>query len=277
MPSGPSLNAWASGAGGGGGGGAVALRAGNALSLGAISALRAAGGSAGSRSSNLVTSARPAPGGGGSGGSIVLQSGGAVDLMGEIDVRGGAGGDLDISTSAPYQLPQGAAVHTEGGDGGDGFVRLELPGSPTTALLPGMQPAAVAANVAPLVEVDPLASMQSRFYPTYVTPGPSYVRYVVEALVDGVPRVFSDDPSVSLLIASVGAPLQIWLQGARLDPLTMDPIELGPWRPAVRSAPGTPGLDADDFEAFRFRLVVDRTLAASVTVQRVQVVYSLDR
>ena len=54
-----------------------------------------------------------------------------------------------------------------------------------------------------------------------------------------------------------------------------DPVELGAWRLAVRSGAGTPGLAADQFPAFRFRLVFDRTLATSVVVHRVVVVYQL--
>lgn len=261
---------WAPGCGGGGGGGAIALRAGDSLFLDGLAAVRANGGS-GANMTGVVAAARPAPGGGGSGGSVVLQAGRQAQLQGLIDVRGGQGGTLNCTAgSLP---PSGAAVQSEGGDGAPGFVRCEVPGAPTTALLPGMLPAAVVDNVAPLQETDDRAVMQSTFHATHLRFAPRYLRYEIDAVVDGLAVRFSDDPAVSTLPAGPGAPLLAWFQGAALDPVTGQPAVLGAWRTSVRGAPGQPGLAADAFDAFRFRLVVDRAVASDVVVKRVVVVY----
>lgn len=265
---------WAPGGGGGGGGGALALRAGDVMRLGSSGVVAANGGSAASISGITATSS-PAPGGGGSGGSIVMQSGRVVDLQGLVDVRGGAGGNFN--RSAGSLPPSGAAVQIAGGNGSSGFVRCELPQLPSVplSLLATMQPAPVADNVAALAENDDLAAMQSRFRDTRVMPGPHYVRYEIDADVDGVSMRFSDDPAVSPISAQVGAALRAYFQGATLDSVTGDPLELGAWRSAVRSVAGAPGLAADQFPAFRFRLVLDRTLATTVVVRRVAVIYRL--
>lgn len=263
---------WAPGGGGGGGGGAIALRAGDALELGAAGSVLANGGRAASIS-GVTASSSPAPGGGGSGGSIVLQSGRLASLTGVLDVRGGAGGVFNRSAGgAP---PAGAGVIIQGGDGSPGFVRCELPGSPSLALLANMLPAPIADNVAPLQEQDELAAMQSRFYDTRLSSGPTYLRYEIEAEVGGVPVRLSDDPAVSFVAAGPGAPLRAWFQGASLDPVTGSPVALSPWRTSVRSAAGAVGIAADGRGAFRFRLAIDRTVAASVVVKRVTVVYQL--
>ncbi|MFN8640160.1 MAG: hypothetical protein U0802_00285, partial [Candidatus Binatia bacterium] len=212
----------------------------------------------------------PAPGGGGSGGTIVLQSGRVVSLTGTIDVRGGLGGSYNRTAGPP--APIGASVQIAGGNGGDGFVRLELPGTPTTALLPNMLPAPVAQNVAALAERDDIASATSRFADTRLSPGPRYLRYEIAAVVDGVPMLFSDDPAVSTLPATTGMPLRAWFQAARLG-ANGQVLETRAWRTAVRSQVGVAGIDGDGLGAFRFRIAQDRTLATTVVVQRVSVVF----
>ena len=263
---------WAPGGGGGGGGGAIALRAGDLLELGVLGSVLANGGSAASIS-GVTASSSPAPGGGGSGGSIVLQSGRVASLTGLLDVRGGAGGVFNrLAGAAP---PAGAAVVIQGGDGSTGFVRCELPGAPSLALLANMQPAPIAENVAPLQEQDELAAMQSRFYDTRLVPGPTYQRYEIEAEIGGAPVLFSDDPAVSFVAAGPGSPLRAWFQAASLDPVTGSPVALSPWRTSVRSGAGAVGIAADGRGAFRFRLAIDRAVAGSVVVKRVTVVYQL--
>ncbi|MCA8963231.1 MAG: hypothetical protein H6838_13365 [Planctomycetes bacterium] len=265
---------WSPGGGGGGGGGAVALRAGDLVQVGAQGSVLANGGDAASIT-GITSSSSPAPGGGGSGGSIVVQSGRDVDLVGSLDVRGGQGGRFDrFANGSPNTVPLSAAVVIEGGFGSQGFVRCEVPQLPPipTSLLPNMQPSPIADNVGTLVETDDLATMQSRFYDTGMSPGPTYVRYVIDADVDGVPMRFSDDPGISTTPAAAGAPLRAWFQAATLDPVTGQPTVLGSWRTAVR---GPAGLGDDHLAAFRFRLVRDRVLATTVAVRRVTVVYRL--
>ena len=269
---------WAQGCGGGGGGGAFALRAGRGLRVAAAGRLLARGGSA--VNNNVATGASgatPAPGGGGAGGSIVLQSGNAdeVDLQGLIDVRGGDGGIFNRLSSGGTPAgtpPAGSRVEIEGGDGGSGFVRLEVPGTPTTALLPNAQPAAVADNIAPLQEVDTVVSCTSKFYSTGLLFGPEYARYEVHAVVDGVPVVFSDDPAVSTQQAAVGAPVRALFQSARISLSTNEVLEIGPWRTSVRSTPNQTGIASDAFNGYRFMLQADRAFGANITIDKVIIV-----
>lgn len=261
---------WAIGCGGGGGGGAVALRAGDQLLVGSVGAIVANGGSAGALAPT-VGLAQPAPGGGGSGGAIVLQSGRLADVTGLLDVRGGAGGRYDRTTACP--APSGAAVRIDGGDGGDGMVRLETPATPTTAALPNMQPAPTADNIGVLAERDDFASFRSLWYSTELALGPEFVRYTIHATVDGNAMVFSDDPSVSTLAAGVGAAIRLWIQAGQLDLSTGEVLSSKPWRTAVRSGQAQIGIGSDGLNAFRWVVVHDRSVAQEVILSRVEVTY----
>ena len=105
--------------------------------------------------------------------------------------------------------------------------------------------------------------------------GPQFARYEIEATVDGVAMVFSDDPAVSNLAAGVGAPIRALFQGANLDLVTgevLDPV-MAPWRTSVRSSFNQTGMASDGRNGYRFMLFVDHTLATDVTIDRVVVVY----
>ena len=267
------VRTWSRGGGGGGGGGAVGLRAGSLLRIAPTGRVLANGGST-AGSSGIATSSQPAPGGGGSGGSVVLQSGDDVEIGGTVDVRGGAGGIFNrFANGSPNQVPFSAQVEIAGGNGADGFVRLETPGTPTTALLSNMQPAPVAQNVAPLVERDDLVSTRSLWYSTGLLFGPDYQRYEIHATVDGTPMVFSDDPAVSTMPAQVGAPVRVLFQAGTLDSVTGLPLVTRPWRSSVRTVGGQTGLASDGLTAFRFLLIVDQNVAQDVTIDKVEVVY----
>jgi hypothetical protein len=269
---------WAPGGGGGGGGGAIALRAGDSLRIGGLGRVYANGGSAASISGVTATSS-PSVGGGGSGGSVVLQSGRIADVSGIIDVRGGLGGSFNRSAgSGP---PSGAAVQIAGGNGSQGFVRCEIPGTPTTALLANMLPAPTADNVGTLTEADGLVSFQSSWYTTGLPFGPEFAYYEIHATVDGVPMVFSDSSAISSVVAGVGAPVRAFFQSANLDLQTGLPAPLSgevdptirPWRTSVLSTGNSTGIASDGLNGFRFALVVDHTLATTVTIDKVKVVY----
>ncbi len=264
---------WSPGGGGGGGGGAVGLRAGDSLTLATSGRVFANGGSAASIS-GVTSSSSPAPGGGGSGGSIVVQTGRAIDLSGVLDVRGGQGGVFNRSANgSPNQVPNSAAVEIRGGNGSTGFVRCETPGSPTTALLANMQPAAVPENVATLVEVDDTVAFRSLFYSTGLLFGPEFVRYEIHATVDGVPMLFSDDPAVSTIPAQPGQALRALWQAASIDLVSGAVSDIRPWRTQVRSAGGQTGIASDGLNGFRFQITQDRTVASTVTIDRVAVFY----
>ena len=264
---------WASGAGGGGGAGAMALRAGRSLRVGPNGRLLAVGGSA---MDYIGTTAggQVAPAGGGSGGSIILQAGGTTELVGLIDVNGGQGGFFRRQGGSGVG-PNNGIVEIEGGDGGAGFVRLEKSVAPPVSELASMSPAATADNVGALVEFDDVVSMRSLFYSTGLIFGPEFARYEIEATVDGVPMVFSDDPAVSPMAATQGAPLRVLFQAANLDVVTGEVLNAvpRPWRPAVRSTANLPGIASDGLNGYRFMLFADRTLATNVTVEKLTVVY----
>jgi len=272
-------NKFVVGGGGGGGGGAIALRAGRALFVGPAAKLIAAGGST-PNSSGPTTTSLPAPGGGGSGGSIVLQTGGTFAIGGLVDVRGGVGGQWNRSaigspsTVPPAPVPpNGATVQIAGGNGSAGFVRLEAPGAPTIAALPGMQPAATTANVGSLVERDALISLRSKFYSSGLPLGPDWVRYEIHATVNGTTMIFSDDPQISTLVAGIGQPLRALFQPATVDLQTGAVSETGAWCTGVRTTPQRVGIQSAGRNGFRFVLILDTAIATNVTIERVVVAY----
>jgi hypothetical protein len=259
----------------------VALRAGDTLRLPAGGRVLARGGSVPSNTTGAVSPSVPAPAGAGSGGSIVVQGGTAanVSLLGLMDVRGGNGGDFNRAAGGtPVGTPPaGAVVIIEGGDGAPGFVRLEVPGTPTTAALPNTQPPAATDNVAPLAEIDNNVMCRSKFYLTDASL-PEYVRYEVYAVVDGAPVVFSDDPAISSQTASGElAAVRALFQSGRIDVATGDVLQTGPWRQSVRSSVAQTGIASDAFNGFRFQIVINRavtgTVPANITIDRVVVVY----
>lgn len=270
----PPGRIWSPGAGGGGGGGALALRAGKALRVSATGKVLARGGAG--AVSPLTTSvfAQPGPAGGGSGGSIVLQSGETVQLVGELNVLGGTRGQLNSSSPSSSPPPYGGRLHTEGGDGSPGILRLERPGVPSTGDLPNAQPAATQDSVAVLSERDQRVGFQSQFYSTRQPFGPEFVRYEIRAIIDGVPIVFSDDPAIGIPARAGFGPLEVFFQGATMDLSTgaVDPLDIQerPWRSLVG---GASGLAADARNAFRFLLILDRTNGQTVEIDSIKVVF----
>ena len=260
---------WAPGGGGGGGGGALALRAGRSLRLGETGRVRAVGGS----TTDIVTTNTPLPrsmpGGGGAGGSIVLQCDDEVVLNGSVWVDGGVGGTSQHSYGVP---PAGASIVSKAGDGAPGLVRLEAPAATSGSLSGAVQPVEAVVSAAELLEQDGLVACQSLFYSTGLSLAPEYVRYEITAIVDGVIMQFSDDPQVGML-AGIGAPLRLLCQAANVDLTTGVLSNFKPWRLGVRSTPNQAGIASDLQNAFRYRLIVDRALAQSVVVTRVEVVY----
>jgi len=262
---------WSMGCGGGGGGGAIALRAGDSLSIGALGKVLASGGASGSVQSSAGATATPAPGGGGGGGSVVLQSGRLTDLSGEVNVLGGAGGTY--SRVAGGLPPAGAAVQIAGGDGSSGFVRLEMPTAPPTSVLANMLPAPIPDNVGTLTETDTFSSFRSTWYSTDLVFGPTFARYEIYATVDGQPVVFSDDMSVSTVQAGPGAALHFWIQAAQLDIATGAVQETRPWRTGVRTTAQVVGIASDGLNGFRFAVIQDRGIAQVVTIDKIVIVY----
>jgi len=200
-----------------------------------------------------------------------VQSAGTLELLGGIDVRGGDGGTFDRQSNGGSP-PNGSRVVIEGGDGAPGFVRVEAPTPPSLAGLTGLLPAASDDNVGPLLERDDVVGVRSRLFYTGQVLGPLYQRYEIHALVDGVSIVFSDDPAIGVPATTL-TPVRALFQAVRVDPTTEEELEVGPWRVGVRSVGGTDGIATEGFNAVRFQLFADHTLANDVRVERVVVVY----
>lgn len=264
---------WAPGCGGGGGGGAFALRAGSSLRLAPSGRLFAKGGTAASNISGVAAQGTPAPAGGGAGGSIVLQCGGlvtATEISGALDVRGGNGGIFQRVAGSGVTAIN---VRIEGGNGANGFVRLETPTPPSPSLLANMQPAAVPDNLGVLSETDNLVAIRSKYRSTGLIFGPEYARYEIYATVDGVPIVLSDDPAVSPVQAGPGAAVRAKFQCAQLDLVTSEVSQVGPWRDGVATTATQTGIASEGLNGFRFALFADYTLGNVITVERIVVVY----
>lgn len=263
--------AYAPGNGGAGGGGAISFRAGDTLRMSALASISARGGSCGSSPTGIIAGAQTSPAGAGSGGSVVLQAGRIGDLQGAIDVRGGTGGRLNRTSPSPTN----GTVVIEGGNGSPGFVRYELAGGATPAQLPGMQPAATADNVGALTEVDPRSGFRSIFVSTDQAFGPQFTRYEIRALIDGQPVVFSDDPAFGTPALPGLAPIEAYFQCGTVDLSSgaVDPNSIRPWRQAVGSFGGVPGIAEDALNGFRFLLLVDRTSGQQIQIDSIKVFY----
>jgi hypothetical protein len=164
-------------------------------------------------------------------------------------------------------------VQIAGGNGAPGYVRLESPVLPPLSQLVAMQPAATADNVAVLSERDPLVVCRSRYYSTQLIFGPEFARYEITGTIDGTPFLLSDDPAVSTIPATSGAPVRALWQAAQLDLSTGAVQSVGPWRDSVRTSGTQTGIASDGLNGFRFMLFADYTLGSVITVDRVVVVY----
>jgi hypothetical protein len=250
----PQALIWRIGAGGSGGGGALGLRAGHDLLTGSASGLRARGGSIFVPYLHQIQGP-PGPSGGGSGGSFVLQSATRV-LVTNLDARGAPGLWVQPGTT------QGLFVETRGGDGGDGFYRVE---SPATQIV-NAQPPQSPNNVGPLLDRDAQAGQQSKWYPTETTFVARFVRFEIEAVRAGVNLRFSDVASFGPAPRFGDASAALWfkLQGGRLDAGgNFIAGSQGPWRDVAAD------LDGDGANAFRFVILRND---AQIRVTRVRVV-----
>ena len=161
---------------------------------------------------------------------------------------------------------------------------VELPGvagaNPAT-LVPGAIPAAGSENIADLTDTDDQTSFLSRWYFTNQLLGPEFLRYEIEAEVDGVPMVFSDDPSTPANNAGpatfANSPINATWQAADLDPVTLEP-PFGADRPFRQFVgrglnPSTLTLADDALNGFRFNIALNRSLGQTVVLKSVKVFY----
>ncbi len=137
-----------------------------------------------------------------------------------------------------------------------------------------VEPPAVADSAGVLVERDDRAGFQSVWVSSGAPIAPLWVRYVVRADVNGIPRVFSDDPALGPPAAEGSAPLILLVQGADVDlagNLLAEP-RIGRWHAQVGNFdPSRGSLEGDARLGFRWRLSIDRTLNADVVVREVRI------
>jgi len=176
---------WHPSAGGGAGGGGLHLQVGGDLEIAPGGSIQACGGAGGAG----VIGSGAAPGGGGSGGSILLQVGGQATLAaapGAGDARGGAG---------PTSLGGTVTWRSTGGNGGDGFLRIEHdPMLPHTALT-GFSPAATPENTALLGETAPVTGATSLWYDPRLAQV-SWLRFELKVREGSQVILYSDDPAI---------------------------------------------------------------------------------
>ncbi len=258
---------WNAGGGGGGGGGVVQLAAGHDLQLAAGATITAAGGNGTTNLGGQFFG--PSGGGGGGGGAILLQAAGNIDLAGLLDARGGAGGAYGFVTQ----------YTTAAGAGGDGLIRLETAGTPNPLLLQTALPQSTS-RVVPLTVAANRTSFRSRFYNSNEVLPPIWTSYVIEAVVDSQPMLFTDDASLANEPNYAGpallgtAPIGVKFQGANLDSNNV-PQSIQAWRDYVGTNPAGRSLADDSRSAYRYLIVLDRSMATTATITMVTVRYSI--
>lgn len=264
------------GHGGSGGGGALAIRAGGNVVVGSAAALRARGGNGVlimgddnvstpvSQDTNFGVSS---PGGGGSGGSVLLQADGLVQFAGTVDTSGGLGSRVAGITTATL------SVQAQAGNGSNGFYRIEQPFVGIVFTGTGVPAFTAGTNSGTLTDSDARTGSRSIWLLPSSATLPVYVRYELLVRINGLPVLFSDDPSLSPLAANDPAgPVQLRFQGGRFDPLTgtVAAGSVGPWRSTL--AAGAASLNRDYASMVRFDLVLDKTQGVSEVLE-LRIVY----
>ena len=268
----PKQDDWIGGAGGGGGGGVLVLRIGQDLIMKGGSVLQARGGGAYRFMDTSSTDNVPAPGGGGSGGTVLVQVGGGTTMNGLLDVAGGASGLLSTKLPSFFAVVD---IKTNGGTGAAGYYRLEKEGGAALFELGSGNPPATQKNVGTLTDSQSRGASQSRFYTTRKTVPPQFLYYELEVELDGVTRVFSDnpDPLSPHPMPGPNDPLQIEFQGAMVNALTGFPNleSLGPWVKFIADDPSG-SVNDNPATGFRYRLIYDsQGGTVDIAVRRVSV------
>jgi hypothetical protein len=258
-----------SGAGGTGGGGAVALRAGNDLTLFSTGSVLVRGGrgvvingddlASGTQDVNFGVSS---PGGGGSGGSAVLQSSRTVTVAGLLDASGSAGSRTSnvSATSATVEIN----VVSQAGAGSNGFYRLEGGTDVVFNGAVGTVPAYVPTdNRGPLNDRDAQSGDLSKWRGTNLIFPPTWLRYELDVDTDGdgvadITYTDSGDPGTQKANDPAG-PLVILFQGAKIDQTGTQPIPgtIRGWREGIGIGAG-PGIQQDSVTGFRFTITYNR-------------------
>jgi hypothetical protein len=272
-----SASYWCPGSAGAGGGGVIAFRVGQSFIMAVGSSVEAKGGN-GYVIDSLNTAGEirdslfnvPSPGGGGSGGSIIIQSSGSVTMNGTLDTSGGKGGILDNSPINQTLL----LAKSSAGRGSEGFFRIEVPQGMPYQQSGITVPAAAPGNTGELKDYEFKGVSQSKWYSTRLTFPPNFLRYELEAMIDGKRVLYSDDTSNTdpdfAGLASALEPVYFQVQGAEVSPVSGLPLgDPTGWREAVNSNV-LQSLDGDNATGFRFSLTYD-TDGGQKTIEVVRV------
>ncbi|MEZ5963405.1 MAG: Ig-like domain-containing protein [Planctomycetota bacterium] len=256
---------WCAGGAGGGGGGALLLRVGREMVTGPAAVIDVSGGAGADVTTSTPLRLGPAtPGGGGSGGSVLMQAGTDYSLEGRVRALGGAGGSLDFALGGNFDH-----ITLDGGDGSDGYIRVEAPTAPSLGNVGDLDPPATAANVGTLTDRDQVVALQSVFLNLSDVFPPNWTGYELEADVDNVPVVYSDNPSLGGGQRAVPFQTAVGLvaQAGKDDAGTIVPA--GPWRQFVGAFGGTAGsVTEDGAVSIRFQLVLDYRRASTIVVRK---------
>ncbi len=258
---------WRSGAGGTGGGGVVVVRAGGAVVVGEQGKILANGGKSYEPYDN-VTQGPPGPNGGGSGGTVLLQSATIVQGLGVIDISGGPGAHIRPGTGQPL-----LDIEAKGGAGAPGFVRAEMPNNPGLGILRQVRPQVEPQMVGDLTDTDSTSGFITKWYTTRLIFPPNYVRYEIDAEVNGQTVIYSDDPTlVGSRYAKLGAgeAISALFQAGAVNPrdgtLSGQP---GPWRNTVGAHQGEQGLTPDAYTGYRFQILFNQ--GSGVVIRSVKI------
>jgi hypothetical protein len=276
---------WRIGRAGGGGGGALALRTGGSLTLEPSGRITADGGTAAYDTAIFTLRGLMTPGGGGSGGSLFLQVNLETQNSGLISVAGGDGG----VTKGAVNDALFRNTKQSGGDGSPGVLHFEVSSDPNSYPVGNTIPSSP-----PVASIDPAdfdneVAIRSTWYPASLLFPPDFVRYEIEAVIDGVNVLYSDnpnhsDPTFGGLAHGPASPVQFTVQGARLEydatqKLVPKPnTAISPFRKYVGQAPANSGdkaLSDDGATGYRFELALDRSLGKSVEIKAITVFWKL--
>ena len=220
-----------------------------------------------------------------SGGSLFLQVNLETNNRGLISAKGGVGGLVKGNNNdALFRTAKSI-----GGAGSDGVIHFEVSADPTSYPVGRTVP-----ESPPVAKIDPndfddVAAVRSLWYAASLLFPPDFSRYEIEAEVDGVRVLFTDDanhkdPAYGGLAYGPSSPLQFKVQGAKLErdatgKLSPKPnTAISPFRIYVGQPPSsssqTPLAD-DGATGYRFELGLDRSLGKKVEVKSITLFWML--
>ncbi len=201
------------------------------------------------------------------------------ELQGRLDVSPGTGGEARLDLP-PVGQNSKFVYGTRGGDGYPGYMRFELAQPNPSINVLGTHVPVGSGEVAEIQEDWPIVALQSLWYENAQVFAPQFLRYEIEALVNGTPVTYSDDPKFGVLAQHGDTPRAFYIQGGDIVPgsgQVLNPGEVVGWRQYVgqfNPNPLGPTLNGDNKNGFRWILILDRDFAGTdVVITRVRIVF----